>query len=153
MEQIKFEIIKFRNLSESEAPIGTRRDEFLSIVLRNKSIQQERISKSLSYATMNIFDVLYVDWKSRAGLPKLDFLFRRGGVNDIRLFFTTSGWLYKSRIAKRLTRSQAINNLVNCHDIFWINPIIHDPDNYITICREIMVPSKLLPESLKLVLL
>lgn len=152
MEQIKFEIIKFRNLSESEAPIGTRRDEFLSIVLRNKSIQQERISKSLSYATMNIFDVLYVDWKSRAGLPRLDFLFRRGGVNDIRLFFTTSGWLYKSRIAKRLTRSQAINNLVNCHDIFWINPIIYNPDRYITVRRRIMIPSKLIPGFLKSVI-
>ena len=47
MEQIKFEIIKFRNLSEAKAPIGTRRDEFLSILLRNKSIQQERISKRI----------------------------------------------------------------------------------------------------------
>lgn len=150
IEQIKFEIIKFRNLSEAKAPIWARRDEFLSIVLRNKSIQQERISKSLSYVAMDIFDALYVDWN---WFPKLNLLFRRGGVTDIRLFFTTLEGLYKSRAAKRLTRSRAINNLVNCHDIFWINPIINDPDKYITVCREVTIPSKLLPESLKLILL
>lgn len=156
-KMIRFEIIKFKDLPipkyrediYQNLPIGIRRGEFLSITLRNKSIQRTKIYQrtKISY----LFDIMYIMDQER-GI--LDSLFRRGGAKDVRIFFIVSERaLYDSRFSsKRLTRSHAINSLVNCNNIFWIDPVIYNPDKYITVRRRIMIPSKLIPEFLKSVL-
>ena len=156
-KMIRFEIIKFKDLPipkyrediYQNLPIGIRRGEFLSITLRNKSIQGTKIFQRTK---IDLFDVMYIMDQER-GI--LDSLFRRGGAKNVRIFFIVSERaLYDSGFSgsKRLTRSHAINSLVNCNNIFWIDPVIYNPDRYITVRRRIMIPSELIPGFLKSVI-
>lgn len=146
-QHVLFEIIKFKDLSQiQELPIGIRRGEFLSIILRNKSISRTKIFQRTK---TGLFDLMYIMDQER-GI--LDSIFRRGGDKDVRIFFIVSERaLYDSGFSgsKRLTRSHAINSLFNCNNIFWIDPIIYNPERYITVRRRIMIPSKLIPGFLK----